>query len=148
MTCIQADLQIRVTKSKIKKYDVIFFVCMYVCVLAFHKTNNSSYILLQERPSNVYLITNVKTDVKVNVIQMEQWGNLGSEEAVALLLHVVVDDPGNLLLPDLQAVDADVVLDVLERAIEAVHGGSHFLQFGHQLARLEKRIRWLFDTRI
>lgn len=66
-------------------------------------------------------------------------GNLGPEEAVALLLHVVVDDAGNLLLPDLQAVDADVVLDILERAIEAVHGGSHFLQLGHQLAGLEKK---------
>lgn len=74
-------------------------------------------------------------------------GNLGPEEAVALLLHVVVDDAGNLLLPDLQAIDADVVLDVLEGAIEAVHGGGHFLQLGHQLAGLEKRITYyLLDT--
>ena len=45
---------------------------------------------------------------------------LDSEEAVALLLDVIVDDPRQLFLPDLQAVDADVVLDILKRASVAV----------------------------
>lgn len=72
-------------------------------------------------------------------MSLRQHGDLGPEEAVALLLHVIVDDAGNFFLPDLQAVDADVVLNVLEGAIEAVHGGGHFLQLGHELAGLGKR---------
>ncbi len=61
---------------------------------------------------------------------------LGPEEAVAFLFHVVVDDAGHFLLPDFKAVDADIVLDVLKRPVEPVHGGRHVLQLGHQLTRL------------
>ena len=64
--------------------------------------------------------------------------DLGPEEAVAFLLYVVVDDAGHFLLPDLKAVNADVVLDVLKRPVEAVHGSRHVLQLGHQLARLRQ----------
>ena len=42
------------------------------------------------------------------------------DERVALLLDVVVDDARELLLPDLEAVDVHIVLDVLERSSKAV----------------------------
>ena len=62
--------------------------------------------------------------------------HLGPEEAIALLFHVVVDNPGELLLPDLQPVYVDIVLDVLERPPESIHDGSQAFQLGHQLTRL------------
>ena len=64
--------------------------------------------------------------------------DLCSEEAVAFLLHVVVDDARHFLLPDFKAIDADVVLDVLKGPVEAVHGGCHVLQLGHQLTGLRE----------
>lgn len=62
--------------------------------------------------------------------------DLCSEEAVTLLLHVVVDDSGNFLLPNLQAVDIDIVLNVLKGPPEPVHSLSQTLQAGHQLTHL------------
>lgn len=53
--------------------------------------------------------------------------DLCPEEAVTLLLHVVVDDSGNFLLPNLQAVDIDIVLDVLKGPPEPVHSLSQTL---------------------
>lgn len=49
---------------------------------------------------------------------------LGPEETVTLLFHVVINDPSDFLLPDLQTVDVDVILDVFEGTDEAVHSGS------------------------
>lgn len=62
--------------------------------------------------------------------------DLGPEETVALLFHVVVDDAGHFLLPDLKAVYAHIVLDVLKRPVETIHGGGHVLQLGHQFTGL------------
>ena len=53
---------------------------------------------------------------------------------VGLLLDVEVDDARELLLPDLEAGDADVVLDVLEGAAEAGHGAAQLDQLGRQFA--------------
>ena len=36
------------------------------------------------------------------------------EKAVTLLLNVVIDDSRHLLLPDLESVDVDVVLNVFK----------------------------------
>ena len=65
--------------------------------------------------------------------------NLVAEETVALLLHVVVDDTRHLLLPDLEAVDRDVVLDVLKGPPETVHLRADLHQLGHQLTCLGVR---------
>lgn len=53
--------------------------------------------------------------------------DLGSEKTVALLFHIIVDDAGHFLLPDFKAINADVVLDVFKRPVEAIHGGAHLL---------------------
>lgn len=50
------------------------------------------------------------------------------KEAIALLFHVVVDDTGHLLLPDLQPVDVHIVLDILKRASEPLHLSTKTLQ--------------------
>lgn len=62
--------------------------------------------------------------------------DLCSEEAVALLLHIVVDNSGHFLLPNLQAVDIDIVLNVLKGPPEPIHSLSQTLQPGHQLTHL------------
>lgn len=62
--------------------------------------------------------------------------DLSPEETVAFLLHIVVDDARNFLLPDFKAINADVVLDVLKGPVEAIHGGRHVLQLRHQFAGL------------
>lgn len=69
---------------------------------------------------------------------MLQRQDLGSEETVTLLLYIVVDDTRHFLLPDLQAVDAHVILNVLKRAVKPIHGGSHFLQLWHQFTGLKE----------
>lgn len=53
--------------------------------------------------------------------------DLGPEEAVALLFYVVVNDTRHFLLPDLKAINADIVLDIFKGPVESIHGGSHFL---------------------
>ena len=58
------------------------------------------------------------------------------------MLHVVIDDSRQLLLPDLEAVDVDVVLDVLERAPVAVDGRLELRQPQHQLALLRFRVEY------
>ena len=57
--------------------------------------------------------------------------DLDTEETVTLLLHVIVDDAGHLLLPDFQARNVDVILDVLKRPPEPVHGGAQYRKFGY-----------------
>lgn len=73
-----------------------------------------------------------------------KWVNpdLCPEETVALLLHIVVDDARHFLLPDFKAIDADIVLDVLERPVKSVHGGSHLLQLGHKFTGLRKKFKF------
>ena len=66
--------------------------------------------------------------------------NLCPQEAVALLFNVVVDDAGELFLPDLQPVDAHVVLDVLERASVTVDGRSEMLEARNELALFGFRV--------
>lgn len=53
--------------------------------------------------------------------------DLGPEEVVALLFHIVVDNAGHFLLPDFKSVNTDVVLDVLKGPVEPIHGGGHVL---------------------
>ena len=53
------------------------------------------------------------------------------------LFDVEVDDPRQLLLPDPQPVQVDVVLDVLEGASEAVHPATQLLQLRRQLPGLQ-----------
>lgn len=65
--------------------------------------------------------------------------DLGPEETVAFLFHIVVDDAGHFLLPDLKTINADVVLDVLKRPVKPIHSGGHLLQPGHQFTWLRKR---------
>ena len=62
--------------------------------------------------------------------------DLGSEEAVTLLLHIVVDDPRDFFLPDLEAVDIDVVLNVLKRSAKTAHFLRQCHQLGLQFTRL------------
>lgn len=69
-----------------------------------------------------------------------EFSDLGPEEAVALLFYVVVYDTRHFLLPDFKAINADIVLDVFKWPVESIHGGSHFLQLGHELT-------WLRDKR-
>lgn len=54
--------------------------------------------------------------------------NLFSKKAVALLFHVVVNDPGNFLLPDFQAINVDIILDVLKGATEPIHSSTELFQ--------------------
>lgn len=63
--------------------------------------------------------------------------DLGPEEAVTLLFYIIVNDTRHFFLPDFKAIYADVVLDVLKRPVESIHGGSHFLQLGHELTGLK-----------
>ena len=58
-----------------------------------------------------------------------------SQEGVCLLLHVEVDHSGELLLPNLQPRDSHVVLNVLERPPESLHGLAELVQFCRKLAR-------------
>ena len=60
-----------------------------------------------------------------------------SEEAVALLFYVVVDDTGHLLLPDFETIDVHVVLDIFERPPESIHFSTDFHQSRNQLAGLK-----------
>ena len=46
------------------------------------------------------------------------------QETRRLLLHRVVHNPRDLLLPETQAGDVDVVLDVLKRTSKAFHGST------------------------
>lgn len=62
--------------------------------------------------------------------------DLCPKETVAFLLHVVVDDARHFFLPDFKAINADIVLDVLKGPVEAVHGGCHLLQLGHEFTGL------------
>lgn len=80
------------------------------------------------------LISGMRSQVAKSIFAYET--DLGPEETVALLFHVVVDDAGHFLLPDLKAVYAHIVLDVLERPVETIHGGGHLLQLGHQFTGL------------
>lgn len=80
------------------------------------------------------LISGMRPQVTKSIFAYET--DLGPEETVALLFHVVVDDAGHFLLPDLKAVYAHIVLDVLERPVETIHGGGHLLQLGHQFTGL------------
>ena len=68
----------------------------------------------------------------------KQTVNLSAEKAVALLLHVVVDNAWYFFLPDLQSVDVDVVLDVLKRPSEAIHHCRQLLKLRNQLTRLSQ----------
>ena len=52
------------------------------------------------------------------------------------MLDVVVNNARQLLLPNLQTVDADVVLDVFERASVAVDRRSELFETRNQLALL------------
>ena len=54
--------------------------------------------------------------------------NLFSQKAVALLFHVVINDPGNFLLPDFQAINVDIILDVFKGAAEPIHSSSELFQ--------------------
>ena len=54
--------------------------------------------------------------------------NLFSKKAVALLFHIVINDPRNFLLPDFQAINVDIILDVLKGAAEPIHSSSEFFQ--------------------
>lgn len=54
--------------------------------------------------------------------------NLFSKKAVALLFHVVINDPGNFLLPDFQAINVDIILDVFKGAAEPIHSSSELFQ--------------------
>lgn len=70
---------------------------------------------------------------------IRSYKDLRPEETVTLLLYVVVDDARHFLLPDLQSVDAHVILNVFKWAIKPIHGGSHFLQLWHQLTGLKEK---------
>lgn len=56
--------------------------------------------------------------------------DLCPEETVTLLLYIVVDNSGHFLLPNLQAVDVDVILDVLKRATETIHPLAQGMEAG------------------
>ena len=56
------------------------------------------------------------------------------QETCRLLLHSVVHNPRDLLLPQTQAGDVDVVLDVLKRAAEAFHGPTDGTQPRREIA--------------
>ena len=56
------------------------------------------------------------------------------QETRRLLLHRVVHNPRDLLLPETQAGDVDVVLDVLKGAAEAFHGSSDGTQPRREIA--------------
>mmetsp|Transcript_33856 Transcript_33856/g.77374 ORF Transcript_33856/g.77374 Transcript_33856/m.77374 type:complete len:255 (+) Transcript_33856:1034-1798(+) len=58
------------------------------------------------------------------------------QESVALLLHVEVDDPAELFLPDLETINVDVVGNVLERPLEAIELLSKLLQLGLEIGHL------------
>ena len=66
----------------------------------------------------------------------ESFTNLCSQKAFTFLFDIVIDDPGHFLLPNLQTVNIDIVLDVLKRPSEAVHSLSQTLQARHQLTHL------------
>lgn len=54
--------------------------------------------------------------------------NLFSQKAVAFLFHVVINNPRNFLLPDFQAINVDVILDVLKGAAEPIHSSTELFQ--------------------
>ena len=56
------------------------------------------------------------------------------QETRRLLLHCMVHNTRDLLLPETQAGDVDVVLDVLKRAAEAFHGSSDGTQPRREIA--------------
>ena len=56
------------------------------------------------------------------------------QEACRLLLHSVVHNPRDLLLPKTEAGYVDVVLDVLKRAAEALHCSTDSTQPRREIA--------------
>ena len=67
--------------------------------------------------------------------------NLFSKKAVTLLFHIVINDSGNFLLPDFQAINVDIILDVLKGAPEPIHSSSEFFQPNAKLRLLSEQTK-------
>ena len=60
--------------------------------------------------------------------------NLGPKKTVALLFHIIVDDPRKFLLPDFQTIDVHVILNVLKWPPIAIYLCTKVFKFGDKLA--------------
>ena len=67
-------------------------------------------------------------------------GYLCSEETIALLLHIVIDNSGEFFLPNFQPIYIHIVLNILERSPVSVNRRLQLSQFGHQFTGFGFRV--------